>query len=181
MIFNLFRGVGGVGGRSTGESAAPSSIITQSDISLEALQTSREKVGVYCAGLRPLLQLFSNLGVLPSSHYPCLIQSLSLVAGIIMIYTQGYACVCQKQRGCVCAQFPQSGALCRFPVAPLEHLSNNVFPPVCVCVCVWKRQCVNLCACVCVSDSPPSICTPSSKSSVHLVTILEKRCQPAFN
>ena len=41
----------------------------------------------------------------------------------------------------MCTQFPQSGALCRFPVAPLEHLSNNVFPPVCVCVFVEDIVC----------------------------------------
>lgn len=86
MKFNLFWGT------TLGETEVVSSITTWNDISLEVGNTL-EKVGVECAGLRPLLRLFSNLGVLSSSYYPCLIQSLSLVAGIIMMYTQRGLCV----------------------------------------------------------------------------------------
>lgn len=99
---------------------------------------TQEKVGVDCAGLRPLLQLLSNLSVLSSSYYPCLIQSLSLVTGIIMIYTQGYTCVLETEGVlCVCAcLFSSKQCAVPFLCTLLEQYNNNVFPRVCWCVCI---------------------------------------------
>lgn len=141
--------------------------------------TSQEKVWVNGTSLRPLLGLFSNLGVLSASYYPCLIKNLSLVAGIIMIYMQGYACVTWKRgRGVsegesvsVCVWFPQSNAVSRFSLYGLNTLATMYFH-----LCVNKGESVwmiHLSMCVCVSVTSPSICPPSLKSLVHLVTFWE--------
>lgn len=99
---------------------------------------TQEKVGVGCAGLRPLLQLLSNLSILSSSYYPCLIQSLSLVTGIIMIYTQGYICVLETERAaCVCVcMFSSKQCTVPFLCMLLRHYNNNVFPHLWLWVCI---------------------------------------------
>lgn len=156
MEFNLFWGT------TLGETEVVSSILTWNDISLEVGNTP-EKVGVECAGLRPLLRLFSNLGVLSSSsYYPCLIQSLSLVAGIIMIYTQRGLCVWSGAGECVCVCV--SSKQC---TVPSHFVLSNTYLLVRVCVFAGANSCANLHKRVSVTS--PSICPPSLKPSVHLV------------